>query len=121
MGNRLGPFSLATLVEEWSRINCENISENDIKSEGDYAELDNSFMSLLFNSSEEVSIQLHSAIMKAARRVLLDEIFSTIIPEFISTKKAQRHLRAESMDKNAKTYELSKGKVMTVCESNFTY
>ncbi|XP_042406071.1 histone-lysine N-methyltransferase ATXR7-like isoform X1 [Zingiber officinale] len=108
--NRLGPFSLAILVEEWSRINCENISENDIKSEGDDAELDNSFTSLLFNSSEEVSIQLHSAIMKAARRVLLDEIFSTIIPEFISTKKAQRHLRAESIDKNAKTYELSKGK-----------
>lgn len=48
--------------------------------------------------SEGVSSQLHSGIMKAARRVVLDEIIGNIIGEFVTTKKAQRRLKHESVN-----------------------
>ncbi|WOL12385.1 histone-lysine N-methyltransferase ATXR7 [Canna indica] len=108
--NMLGPFTLASLVEEWSRFASQNISEIDSTSEFSDKNLNNCSTSLFFNVSKEVSIQLHSVIMKTARRVFLDEIFSSIIPECISSNKAQRHLRLESSNENAKTYDSSKEK-----------
>ncbi|RWW15649.1 hypothetical protein GW17_00020499, partial [Ensete ventricosum] len=109
--NKIGPFTLASLVEEWSRISNQNLSETDIKGEDADRDLNSSFTRLMSNISEEVSIQLHSVIMKAARRALLDEIFSSIIPEVISSKKAQISVRTESTHQVTKTYGSSKGKV----------
>lgn len=116
MDNKIGPFTLASLVEEWSRISNQNVSETDIKSEDTDRDLNCSFTRLMSNISEEVSIQLQSVIMKAARRALLDEIFSSIIPEFISSKKAQKYVRPELTHQGTKTYGSSKGKVISGTE-----
>lgn len=53
--------------------------------------------------SEEVSSDLHSRIMKTARRVMLDEIISTMISEFVAAKKSQRPLMIESYNQYAKS------------------
>lgn len=45
------------------------------------------FESLIPETSEEVSCQLHYLITKAARRVVLDEIISNVIAEFVNEKK----------------------------------
>ncbi|KAF8402238.1 hypothetical protein HHK36_013190 [Tetracentron sinense] len=45
--------------------------------------------------------------MRAARRVVLDEIISSIIPEFVSLKKAQRHLKPEHANQAVKTCSLA--------------
>ncbi|THU50634.1 hypothetical protein C4D60_Mb06t22350 [Musa balbisiana] len=118
--NKIGPFTLASLVEEWSRISNQNVSETDIKSEDTDRDLNCSFTRLMSNISEEVSIQLHSVIMKAARRALLDEIFSSVIPEFISSKKAQKYVRPELTHQGTKTYGSSKGKVEVAVSHDVT-
>ncbi|OMO80070.1 hypothetical protein CCACVL1_13179 [Corchorus capsularis] len=60
-------------------------------------------VNLIPEISEEISSELHSGIMKAARRVVLDEIISNIILEFIAAKKSQRHIMVESLNQYAKT------------------
>ncbi|OMO94655.1 hypothetical protein COLO4_16220 [Corchorus olitorius] len=60
-------------------------------------------VNLISEISEEISSELHSGIMKAARRVVLDEIISNIMLEFIAAKKSQRHLMVESLNQYAKT------------------
>lgn len=98
---KCGPFTLLTLVEECCRI--QNTSEV-------YANSDcfGSFSSFIFEIAEDISVQLHSVILKAARRVFLDEIISTIIPEFSTRRKAMRHLKLEPKGKDAKHSTLSK-------------
>lgn len=53
--------------------------------------------------SEGVSTQLHIGIMKAARRVMLEEIISNIILEFCTSKKAQRQPRPDLLKNAVKT------------------
>ncbi|KAG9455533.1 hypothetical protein H6P81_000041 [Aristolochia fimbriata] len=58
---------------------------------------DLSFLPTFFAKvSEDVSVQLHSGIMKAARRVMLDEIISSIIPDLVTSRKSQQQRKAES-------------------------
>ena len=99
MYSKFGPFPLATLVDMWSKDGMLKIAEGDINV-GDT----NSFISFVSDVSEEVSVQLHSGIMKAARRMLLDEIISGVIPEFFASKKARRHIMREETSKDAKIY-----------------
>ncbi|XAR64311.1 Histone-lysine N-methyltransferase [Bertholletia excelsa] len=56
--------------------------------------------------SEEVCFQLHSGIMKAARRVVLDEIIRHIIAECAAMKKVQRHPKVEGVNRTAKSSSL---------------
>lgn len=44
---------------------------------------------------DDVSHQLHAGIMKSARRVLVDEIFSSILPDLIVSKKTEKQLAAK--------------------------
>ncbi|KAL0916044.1 hypothetical protein M5K25_013526 [Dendrobium thyrsiflorum] len=93
--SKCGPFTLLTLVEEWCRI--QNISEADANGGSSV-----SFSRFITDISEDLSVQLHSLILKAARRVFLDEIISTIIPEFSASRKSRRHHRIESAGKDVK-------------------
>lgn len=97
MDGKFGPFDLATLVDSWSEDGSLKIAGGDVKNEDS-----NSIISLLTDVSEDVSFQLHSGIMKSARRLLLDEVISSIIPEFFASKKAQRHLRRQETSKDTK-------------------
>jgi hypothetical protein len=44
---------------------------------------------------DDVSHQLHAGIMKSARRVLIDEIFSCVLPDLIASKKTEKQLAAK--------------------------
>ncbi|KAI3931953.1 hypothetical protein MKW98_012363 [Papaver atlanticum] len=84
---RFEPFTLLSILSTWRTNSSNVVSPENLKND------DTSFIA---DVSEEVSTQLHSGIMKAARRVLLDEIISSIVPDFMAMKKAQRLLEAEA-------------------------
>jgi hypothetical protein len=44
---------------------------------------------------EDISHQLHAGIMKSARKALIDEIFSCVLPEIIACKKTEKQLAAK--------------------------
>lgn len=104
-----GPFTLLTLVEEWCRV--QNISEEDSTDSGS-----GSFSRFISEISENISVQLHSVILKASRRVFLDEIISTIIPEFSASRKSLRHHRIESAAKDFRHSSLVEKKPKIVVE-----
>ncbi|XP_074312843.1 histone-lysine N-methyltransferase ATXR7 [Silene latifolia] len=52
-------------------------------------------MQLVSNVSEEIGSQLHNGIMKASRRLVLDEIIGNVIVDFIAKKKARKQLKTE--------------------------
>ncbi|KAK3151392.1 hypothetical protein QOZ80_3AG0245270 [Eleusine coracana subsp. coracana] len=44
---------------------------------------------------DDVSHQLHAGIMKSARRILIDEIFSCVLPDLIASEKNKKQLAAK--------------------------
>jgi hypothetical protein len=44
---------------------------------------------------EDISHQLHAGIMKSARKALIDEIFSCVLPEIIACKKTEKQQAAK--------------------------
>ncbi|XP_077212397.1 histone-lysine N-methyltransferase ATXR7-like isoform X2 [Tasmannia lanceolata] len=88
--NKFQPFSLVSVINGWSTDRPEIFPETEIKCHDT-----SSLPTFIGKISEEVCAQLHSAIMKTARRVVLDDIISSIIPEFVALKKAQKHLKPE--------------------------
>ncbi|XP_038725488.1 histone-lysine N-methyltransferase ATXR7-like [Tripterygium wilfordii] len=84
--NKFKPSMLQSVVNAWEK------SKPDFPSASDAENNFGSSMSFIDEISEEVSCHLYSGIMKAARRVVLDEVFGTIISEFIVARKAQRKL-----------------------------
>ncbi|KAJ9167010.1 hypothetical protein P3X46_021694 [Hevea brasiliensis] len=83
--NKFRPFPLLSVINAWRRDKLESVFVSDAKTES------GSLLSFIPEISEEVSCQLHSGIMKAARRVALDEIISNVISEFSNMKKAHRN------------------------------
>lgn len=69
-------------------------------------------VNFLSEVSEVVSSELHSGIMKAARRVILDEIIGNTITEFVSEERCQRGIVAESVGATAKTHSVDSEMVM---------
>ncbi|OVA16088.1 SET domain [Macleaya cordata] len=100
--SRFQPFTLLSILSTW-RTNRSDIASQENNKNDETSFLDN-FMTEV---SEEVSNQLHSGIMKSARRVVLDEIISSIIPDFMAMKKAQRHLESEARKQAVKTCSLT--------------
>lgn len=45
---------------------------------------------------DDISHQLHASIMKSARKILVDEIFSCVLPEIIACRKTEKQLAAKS-------------------------
>ncbi|XP_057969195.1 histone-lysine N-methyltransferase ATXR7 [Malania oleifera] len=68
-----------------------------------------SLLNFISGISAEVSCQLHSGIMKAARRVVLDEIISHIIADFDAIKKTQRNVKPEPVNQSVKTCDIDRG------------
>ncbi|KAF2312001.1 hypothetical protein GH714_027721 [Hevea brasiliensis] len=83
--NKFRPFPLLSVINAWRRDKLESVFVSDAKTES------GSLLSFIPEISEEVSCQLYSGIMKAARRVALDEIISNVISEFSNMKKAHRN------------------------------
>lgn len=111
--NKFGPTTLLSAINLWRTNRPETVHTSDVK-----VNEAGSSVNFLSGISEEVSTQLHAGLMKATRRVLLDEIISNIISEFVSTKKAQRHLKPDLVNQDAKIYS-SGGKVVMYTLYNF--
>lgn len=77
-----------------------------------------SSMDLITETSEGVSFQLHGGIMRAARRVLLDEIIGNIISEFVTRKKSQKHLKVDLVNQATKSCSSDGKTVMFFCSSD---
>ncbi|KAK8624478.1 hypothetical protein V6N13_065821 [Hibiscus sabdariffa] len=73
--DRFHPTNLLSVLNAWK--SGQFVVENEQESS----------VNFISSISEEVSFDLHSRIMKAARRVMLDEIITSIISEFIAAKK----------------------------------
>ena len=89
--DRFCPSKLLSVLNAWK---CGHyVAENE-------RELSVTFISEI---SEVVSSQLHSGIMRATRRVMLDEIINIMISEFVSVKRSQIFLMVESFNQDAKS------------------
>lgn len=62
-----------------------------------------SMLSFISEISEEVYSQLHTGIMKTARRVVLDEIISHVIAECVASRKANKNQKLEVINQTIKT------------------
>ncbi|XP_050235385.1 histone-lysine N-methyltransferase ATXR7 isoform X2 [Mercurialis annua] len=91
--NEFRPLALLSIMKAWRT----NKVASDAKPE---TALLCSFISEI---SEEVSCQLHAGIMKAARRVALDEMISKVITEFCDSKSSQKNLKLNN-DQAAKPF-----------------
>ncbi|KAF3446965.1 hypothetical protein FNV43_RR12145 [Rhamnella rubrinervis] len=99
--NKCTPFTLLSVVNAWKTDRCETVTMHDAKSKDTCSS--RSFVSEI---SEGVASQLHIGIMKAARRVVLDEIISNIIAEFVTIRKNQKQIKLESLNQAVKTCSL---------------
>ncbi|KAL5713686.1 [histone H3]-lysine(4) N-trimethyltransferase [Ranunculus cassubicifolius] len=111
MDNKFQPFTLISMVNAWKSGRLDNTAstETNVKDSS-------GMISLIGTISDKVSDELHSGIMKAARRVVLDEIISGIIPDFLATKKAQIHLKPDGPKEAGKVYVSSEQKGKAVDE-----
>ncbi|XP_061969503.1 histone-lysine N-methyltransferase ATXR7-like isoform X1 [Populus nigra] len=88
--NKFRPLPLLSIMNAWRLDKPESFSMTDATTETGSSQ---SFISVI---SEEVSSQLHSGILKAARRFALDEIICNVISEFVRTKRAERYLMLDN-------------------------
>ncbi|KAG6648175.1 histone-lysine N-methyltransferase ATXR7 isoform X1 [Carya illinoinensis] len=99
--NKFKPLTLLSIMNAWNTGGYDIVST--AVSESNET---GSLQCFISEISEGVSSQLHSSIMKAARRVVLDEIISNIIGEFVPTRKAERRLKHESVNHAAQSFPL---------------
>ncbi|KAL6626751.1 hypothetical protein ACP70R_030477 [Stipagrostis hirtigluma subsp. patula] len=100
---KFGPFTLASLIGWWSGGHAER--------SGATANDSASLNGLMGGIVDDVSHQLHAGIMKSARRVLIDEIFSCVLPDLIASKKAEKQLAAKQKNQSTKPDSTSNKKV----------
>ncbi|XP_024992219.1 histone-lysine N-methyltransferase ATXR7 isoform X1 [Cynara cardunculus var. scolymus] len=99
--SKVKPSLLQSIINSWVTTGGESVSITHSK----YNDTD--FLTgFVYDISEEVCSQLHSGIMKATRKVVLDEIISHIITECVIAKKADRHLKHEEPKQIIKTCQL---------------
>ncbi|GKV33320.1 hypothetical protein SLEP1_g41844 [Rubroshorea leprosula] len=99
--NKFRPTTLLYIINAWRVERADAVSASGVKTNETGLLVD-----FISDISQGISSQLHAGIMKAARRVLLDEIISNIISEFITTRKTQRHFILESVSQAVKTHSL---------------
>ncbi|KAM1363455.1 hypothetical protein ACFX2H_028147 [Malus domestica] len=113
--NKCAPFTLLSVANAWTP-GIETVANTDAKSNGT-----GSSVSFISEISEGVISQLHHGILKAARRVVLDEIISNVINEFFTTKKNQRVNQAvkacSSYSKTCEIAEDMKNCTAVLCEA----
>ncbi|KAG8377169.1 hypothetical protein BUALT_Bualt08G0000100 [Buddleja alternifolia] len=95
--NKSKSFTLESLLNMWrtSRLGASPVPDANDQGTG-------SVLNLISEISEEVCSQLHHAIMKTARKVVLDEIVSCIISESLAIKKIQKNQKIESVIQSTK-------------------
>lgn len=96
VSNKFQPFIFQSLINTWGAAGPGTASTSD-----DIDRKIGSLSCFISEISEVVCSQLHCGIMKAARRVVLDEIISQIIAESGVAKKAQRRLNLELVNNQA--------------------
>lgn len=109
--NKIRPFDLQSLIKTWLMAKPGSVSTSELKGNET-----GSLQSFISEISEEVCFQLHSGIMKAARKVVLDEIIRHIIAESNSVKKAQRHMRLEVVNESTRICSLD-SRTSEYCET----
>ncbi|XP_062204737.1 histone-lysine N-methyltransferase ATXR7 isoform X2 [Phragmites australis] len=100
---KFGPFTLVSLIGWWSGGHAEGSDAT----ANDSASLNG----LMGDIIDDVSHQLHAGIMKSARRVLIDEIFSCVLPDLIASKKTEKQLAAKLKSQTTKPDSVSNKKV----------
>lgn len=96
--NKLKPSILQSIISSWVTTGRESVSKaHHSNNETDFQP------GFVNNISEEVCSQLHSGIMKATKKVLLDEIVSHTIMECVTAKKALKQLDSEESTQVVKT------------------
>ena len=85
--NKLRPLSMLSIMNAWRLDRPESFSMTDANNETGSSL---SFMSVI---SEEVSCRLHSGRLKAACRVVLDEIISNVISGVANTKRTEANTK----------------------------
>uniref|UniRef100_A0A0E0RJY6 [histone H3]-lysine(4) N-trimethyltransferase n=1 Tax=Oryza rufipogon TaxID=4529 RepID=A0A0E0RJY6_ORYRU len=96
--SKFGPFTLVSLIDWWS-----GGTEHSESSANDSGSLN----ALMDDVVEDISHQLHAGIMKSARKVFIDEIFSSVLPEMIACKKTEKQMAAKRKSQAAKTDNVS--------------
>ncbi|CAH9073421.1 unnamed protein product [Cuscuta epithymum] len=94
--NKFKPSTLQSLLSTWVEAVPRDASLSSVIMRKD----DMSFQGFVTEVSEELCLQLHSGIMKAARRTVLEKIISQIISVCVATNEADKHLRQETLNKN---------------------
>ncbi|KAG9158409.1 hypothetical protein Leryth_013149 [Lithospermum erythrorhizon] len=103
--NKVRPLSLKSLLSIWGMAGSGSGT-------GTFSLLDasdskaGSLSDFVSEISEEVCSQLHVSIMRTAKRIVLDEIVSNIIPSFVAEKKANRQSASETKDQAVKNPRL---------------
>ncbi|KAM0881877.1 hypothetical protein ACQ4PT_032662 [Festuca glaucescens] len=110
--SKFGPFTLVSLVDWWSGGHTEHPEATENGS--------GSFSAVMGDIVDDIGNQLHAGIMKSARKALIDEIFSSVLPEIIACRKTEKQLAAKLKTKAVKPANVSskkasalKGKVDT--------
>ncbi|KAI3773876.1 hypothetical protein L1987_48415 [Smallanthus sonchifolius] len=99
--NKVMPSNLQSVISSWVTAGRESVT----KAISKYNETD--FLTdFMYNITEEVCSQLHCGIMRATRKVVLDEIISHVIMEHVTAKRAEKHLKLEEPKKIVKTCSL---------------
>ncbi|KAF0889411.1 hypothetical protein E2562_023699 [Oryza meyeriana var. granulata] len=96
--SKFGPFTLVSLIDWWSRG-----AERPESAANDSGSLNASMGDIV----DDISHQLHAGIMKSARKVFIDEIFSSILPEMIACRKNEKQMAAKLKSQAAKTDNVS--------------
>ncbi|KAG8373280.1 hypothetical protein BUALT_Bualt11G0007400 [Buddleja alternifolia] len=95
--NKSKSFTLESLLNTWRTARHGASPVPDANDQGT-----GSVLNLISEISEEVCPQLHHAIMKTARKVVLDEIVICIISESLAIKKIQKNQKIESVIQSTK-------------------
>ncbi|CDP07236.1 unnamed protein product [Coffea canephora] len=103
--NKFEPFTLQSLLNTWGMARGGAVTMSNAESEE--TDLSVNLISTVF---DELCCQLHSGIMKAARRFMLDEIVSHIISDFMATKKVHKQSKPEAIHLSIET-SASEGKM----------
>lgn len=99
--DKVAPSNLQSVISSWITSQHESVS----KANPNYEETD-SLTDFMHNISEEVCSQLHSGIMRATRKLMLDEIISHVITERVTAIKAEKLLKLEESKQMVKTCSL---------------
>lgn len=97
--NKYKPLNLETLLNTWTKSRLEEVVTHDAHDQGTGLVLN-----LISEISEVVCSQLHSGIMKTARKVLLDEIVSCIISDSLVMKKTHKNHKIIPVIESAKSF-----------------